>query len=141
MEHYGLTNVDLIEGIVWSETEQTGLTIEGNPAGGRKETKHDVDRGFKVVQVQAWKLDDVLPTLNVDRIDLLCSDVEGAELEMVKGASDYFSQKKVRNVAIAAYHDSATRNELISLLNKYGYKDVIYNGNIPQYGGIIYAHL
>ena len=141
---YGLTNVELVEGIVWSKTERTTFCIEGNPAGSRKATSSDrTNYPFSIIEVRAYALDDLLLSMEVDFVDLLACDIEGAEVEMVKGASTYFSRKRIRNVALAAYHvDPTYSEEIVEILKGYGYKDVYYtNKFLPHYGGLVYGHI
>lgn len=147
VSHYQLKNVALVKGIVWSRTEETTFCISGNPAGSRKATSSDlINYPDDVIEVQAYKLDDLLSSMKIDYIDILACDVEGAEWEMVQGADKYFTSHRIRNVALAAYHDfGAPRPHLfkriIWFLEERGYQDLEYHPDLPQYGGLVYGHV
>lgn len=79
------------------------------------------------IEVECDTLDNILKELGIDKIDLLKADVEGAELEMLRGARETLS--KGANVAIAAYHgrptldwDPPTYSEVKKFLEGLGYE-------------------
>jgi len=144
---YGLANVEVVDGIVWSEDIETDFCVHGNPAGYRKALSNDlVNYPDDVIQVQAYKLDTLFEQLNVDTVNLLCCDVEGAEWEMVRGADRFFTEKRIRNVALAAYHDISQDvgvhgyTLIMRFLEERGYKDLEFHPDLPHYGGLIYGH-
>ena len=46
-------------------------------------------------------LDDILEHLKIKCVDLLCCDIEGSEIDMIKGSHNYFSQRKIKNVTLS----------------------------------------
>lgn len=142
IKKYSLTNVTLVEGAVWSDDKIIDFCVEGNPAGSRKARKSDyVNYPNKIIKVQAYTLDSLLPKLSIDYVDLLAADVEAAEVEMVKGADRYFTEKRIRNVAIGAYHQTEFPETIMHILKSKDYKDLQYHGSMPHYGGIVYGHI
>jgi FkbM family methyltransferase len=139
VSHYGLTNVQVAPGIVWSSDGVVDFCIEGNPAGSRKATESDrLNYPRSVISVQAWTLDRLLENLHVETVDLLACDIEGAEYEMVKGADRYLKEKRIRNVALCAYHAPGMPEKVSSFLKERGYA-TFYGGALPHYGGIVYG--
>ena len=141
-KRYRLTNVEVVDGIVWGEDGETDFCVHGNPAGCRKAVSGDLENyPNDIIKVQAYKLDTLFEQLNVDTVNLLCCDVEGAEYEMVRGAEGYLKSKRILNVAIGAYHVPGMPAKIVSFLQSLGYHDVLYSGSIPQYGGVVFGHV
>lgn len=140
VSHYGLTNVQVINGLVWSSDEDREFCIYGNPAGSRMANEADhINYPGDVISVKAYKLDTLLPQIGVERVDLLTCDIESAEYDMVKGADRYLREKRILNVALCAYHAPGMPEKIISLLEERGYV-AFYSGELPQYGGIVFGH-
>lgn len=144
IEKYGLSNVTLVEGAVWSSNQTISFCIAGNPASARKAEDSDYKNyPGEIIKVKAYALDSLLSELSIDHVDLLAGDVEGAEVEMVKGAETFFTEHRIRNVAIAAYHhqELGLSEQVIAFLKSKGYKDIFYSKDLPHYGGIVYGHI
>ncbi|MEM2483159.1 MAG: FkbM family methyltransferase [Candidatus Nezhaarchaeales archaeon] len=54
---------------------------------------------FKSIKVKAMRLDTLVETLKLDRIDVIKVDVEGAELEVLKGAINTLKNYKPKIIA------------------------------------------
>lgn len=54
-------------------------------------------------KVPVVKLDDEVKRLNIDKVDFIKMDIEGAEIKAVMGTKKILERKRV-NVAIASYH-------------------------------------
>lgn len=148
IKQYDLKNITLVEGVVWSSSGEMDFSIRGNPAGSRIATNFDLKHHpQEVVKVNAWSLDDLLPKLGVEYVDLLCCDIEGAEWEMVKGAEKYFTEKRIRNVSLAAYHDISQTMDvhfytlIMGFLKERGYKNLEFHSGLPHYGGLVYGNI
>jgi FkbM family methyltransferase len=137
IQKYNLSNVTLIEAAVWSSNGIMDFCVKGNPAGAKKAV--DSDAKDTIIKVQAYTLDDILTKLSIQYVDLLAADVEGAEVEMVRGAEKYLTEHRIKNLAIAAYHKPEFPGEIMKILKTKGYKDIVYNENKPHYGGVVYA--
>ncbi|MEM4035811.1 MAG: FkbM family methyltransferase [Fervidicoccaceae archaeon] len=81
IELNGLSNVVALNIAAWSGEGALKLFI--GDSGGHHSLK--VNRGLGSVEVRARALDDVLDELGVERVDCVKIDVEGAELEVLKG--------------------------------------------------------
>lgn len=72
------------------------------------------------VQVQIKRLSDFLENEAFEKIDMLKVDVEGAELEVLKGISDSH-WKKIQNVVLETCDLSAGRADMNTLLEAQGF--------------------
>lgn len=83
--------------------------------------------------VRTYNLDYLFTTGLIDYIDFLKIDIEGAEIEVLKGISDE-NLKKVNNIAMEYHHKTLgynenLRSEIIKRLNKCGFNSyLIYMG-------------
>lgn len=140
--HYKLGNVIVVHGAVWSSDGSTSFYVGGNPAGNRVADAALLETcPNDCVQVDMFKLDTLLPRLGVDTVDLLACDVEAAEVEMVKGTEKYFNEKRIKHVALAAYHRAGFPEQIMEILSGHGYEGLIYSYSMPQYGGVVFGHV
>lgn len=130
-----LTNVTLVKAAVWNSKGTSNFVTYGNPAGHRLAVGSDpISYPSNITQVELVTLDEILPTL-VDHVDLLGCDVEGAELEMVKGAKTLLETGFIRNVALGAYHDPNKPEQIMEILRGHGFKALKYEE------GLVYGHV
>ena len=130
VETEGLSNVTLVRRAVWRERGRMKFCCMGNPAGHRLwGSPSDRD----VIEVEVDTVDNILD-LGVDHVDLFAADVEGAEVEMVKGMDRWLSEKKILHVAIAAYHRPGNPEAIMETLKQRGCRDIKYAG------GVVYGH-
>ncbi|MHA1582869.1 MAG: FkbM family methyltransferase [Candidatus Baldrarchaeia archaeon] len=107
--------ISSVNGIVnfYVSSESTGAHhILSNDEG-------NIGRGT-ILKVRAYTLDTlVLDTLGIDHVDVVKIDVEGHELEVIKGAQKLFQCSSPRIIVVETKRNS----ELLKILtNKYGYK-------------------
>lgn len=130
----------LVKKAVWRERRGLGRFVEwtkynaGNRLGanGGAEASDYPDRS---VQIEIDTIDGILDDLGINKVDLLTCDVEGSEIDLIKGASKYLSEKRILNVALCCYHDPGFYQIAISILENYGYKDLKYDD------GIVFGHI
>jgi FkbM family methyltransferase len=115
-----LKNVVALKRLLWSrktvvkfaETNTIGSSVFSAGGYGR------------IRRVRATTLDEELRRLNLDRVDFIKMDVEGAEIEILKGASRTLRNNAPR-LAIATYHvvrGRQTREEVERILRRLGYE-------------------
>lgn len=111
-----------------SNEENTGLAS----------TKFEISNNF--IQVPVKTLAYVMKELNVQSIDLVKLDAEGAELAILKGLGG--NLRKIRNLVIAAEHFPEEANELSNYLGSRGFKVQVKSiGNLPYvYAKVIQEH-
>ncbi len=98
-----------------------------------------LNRGKSAMNIQVNTLDNIVSELNLQRVDFIKMDIEGAELEALEGAEE--TLKKARKVVIAAYHvrnGEPTYNKVIDFLQKRGFK-TIGTTLIPNMLGLVYG--
>jgi len=78
-------------------------------------------RTTRVVQVEVRTLSSVLCHLGIRAVDFLKIDVEGSEMEVLKGAVDFLSDKRIKKISVAAYHDREESKMIREYLQKVGY--------------------
>jgi len=127
----GLTNVTLIEKAVWREKCRKKFCID-EPTSG-----HHLGTGHKTIEVEVDTVDNILDDLKLDHVDLFAADVENAEVAMVVGMEKWLGEKRIKNLAIAAYHKHPDGNyaEISEMLKEKGYR------GIKVWGGVVYAHV
>jgi FkbM family methyltransferase len=115
-----LDNVIIIEKAAWFTKEKLILRIPGSDYGYASVVRGD----GKNMLVEACPLDELLQ--DVDHIDILKIDVEGAEYEVLKGAKNTLHKTKCIVLEL-------TRNvkEVFELLMNYGFK--IKKAELPAY--------
>ncbi len=81
---------------------------------------------FGSQKINVVTLDSELKKLGVDRVDFIKMDIEGAEIESIKGCKDTL-KKNMPNLAIASYHvvnGKKTSIDLEKMLNRINYKTI-----------------
>ncbi len=137
LEHM-LNNVTLIKKAVWEKPGLMNFILGSNPSAHRVaevSMSYLKDRGLRTVEVEVDTVDNILGELNLDHVDLFAADVENAEVAMVNGMGRWLDAKKIRNLAIAAYHKYPDGNyaKISVMLEDKGYRV------IEVWGGVVYA--
>jgi len=116
----------IIQQIALSDVSQTAVLIEpdsfslnrGLAFMSKKDDKHTYERIKNTIEVKSLRLDDFSP--EKEEIGVLKIDVEGHEVEVLKGAQRLFEEGKIRDCVFeehSAYPTAAT-----CFLEKKGYK-------------------
>jgi FkbM family methyltransferase len=130
----GLGNVTVIEAAMWSETGTVALRVDGAEGSG---TSRVVDQGSEATLE--------VPAATVDRFagggaaapDLLKVDVEGAELEVLRGAEATLGAGRVREVFVETHplalaKRGSSEAEVAGLLGELGYAEVWATGRATE---------
>ncbi|MFV8226678.1 FkbM family methyltransferase [Christiangramia aquimixticola] len=131
-----VNNIQLRNKGLWSKTGKIKFFEDGSVASSSfYKAKNSIE---KIIQVIA--LDDFVEENKIEKIDFIKMDVEGAELEILKGAKKMLSQLKP-NLSIATYHLVEGELTYTSVENffretNYPYKTVFFeDGEIITYAG------
>lgn len=131
----GLRNVQIVPMGAWSSKKELPLYIS-DTIGGHTFNEESRDNRKTQEMCQLDTLDSILAKLGITNVDFIKMDIEGAEIEAIKGAHDLLVQCSPQ-MAIAAYHivdGKPTFKELSKQLrNIYGYKTRVSSD------GILYA--
>jgi FkbM family methyltransferase len=120
IELNGFKNITALNKGLWSKPGT--LKFVGDSIKGYSFMSADKDAG--AIDVPVVSLDDELERLNIKRVDFIKMDVEGAELEAIKGSARTLKAESVE-LAIASYHivDGAKSCfALEKMLQELGYK-------------------
>ena len=115
----GLDNVIVLNAACWDENDTVRLYRD---SGSTASTTHSLIDEFQgaYVSVGARKLDDMLRELEIDIVDLMKLDIEGAEAECFRGAQEFLSGNKIRKALFeCATEDS--KQACMSILEQCGY--------------------
>jgi FkbM family methyltransferase len=120
-------------------TEAALFVVEGNQTGCNSLRPPDVLSGTFPVRVRVIRIDDWLDKQRFRQIDFVKLDVEGAELEALKGASRLL-ERRPRPVILAEVQDVRTipwgyrANEILLHLHERGYKwfSVLVDGTVEE---------
>ena len=108
----GLGNVGLFKGAIMATSGVGRLYYSKSPAANSL-----VTRGHGYVEVETITLDELAALFQLDKIDFIKLDAEGAELEVLKGGLGVL-EKGVR-LSIAAYHTTAEGRQQIGELRAF----------------------
>jgi len=118
-----LDNIITLKKGLWSRNENLDFYNDNS------ETSHlifdDVIDKSKIVKIPVVKLDDELKKLGIKKVNFIKMDIEGAEVESIKGCKNILKENKV-NLAIASYHvidGEETRISLQKIFPKLGYNN------------------
>jgi len=122
----GLTNVTVIEAAVWGVPGTVGLRVDG--AAGTGTGRVVADRGDGVTQVPAVTV-DAFAGGGSAAPQVLKLDVEGAELEVLRGAAGALASGRIRDLFVETHPGELAERgkseaELDALLGAHGYAEV-----------------
>ncbi len=93
-----IKNVEIIKKAVSDKDEEVGLNIYKGIGHHSLSDKH-LSSAIDVQKVEAVSLDEFCKTKNINKIDFLKIDVEGFELEVLKGAKNLLKNKSIKLIA------------------------------------------
>jgi FkbM family methyltransferase len=88
-----------------------------------------LDRTFspftsKKIEVDAWRMDEMMLHLNVDKFDLAKIDVEGFALQVLKGFGDKLNNFKALQIELEikqVWSNQSYYNDVVDYLNKFSF--------------------
>ncbi len=126
-----LSKIIVVEKAVSDYKGTKGFVQTMDPSGYRLQS-HEQDFPNDSVVVQVDTLDGILDALKayfgIDHVDLLGCDCENQEVNVIKYARRWLSEKRIRHVAIACYHQEGNAEQAMQILNEHGYKNVVCEG-------------
>lgn len=87
------------------------------------------------IKVQSIRLDDFCKGKNIDSIDLLWLDAQGAELMILKGLGEMISKVKVMKIEVEfkpQYSDAPLFDEVLAFLEGKGFRFVRFLGKVDE---------
>lgn len=125
-------NVEIVGKGLWSEQGTTNLFLTNNTTHHSVVQKEIMSTGIEGnVTIQTATLDDILVELGINEVDLLFMNIEGAELEALKGAKK--TLQLTRNITVSCHRNERegfeTVNEAEEILYLSGF-NVRRNGDM-----------
>lgn len=123
IELNNIKNIIAINKGIWNKNEILKFDNRSNKGSIMVECANDEIKG-EIMNYGFIKLDDELEKLNINKVDFIKMDVEGAEIEAIEGCENILKNNNV-SLAIASYHirnGEETYKKLESILNNLGYK-------------------
>lgn len=129
VEINGLKNVIIVQKGIWSEKDEMRLYLSDYSIC-HSLVCEDTD---KSVDIEVDTIDNILNELKVNKVDFIKMDIEGAEIEALKGAKETLENNNVK-IAIAAYHEingePPTSKTIVPQLKRMGFKTDEENGMV-----------
>jgi FkbM family methyltransferase len=122
--------------------DDSSSLLPPNVTGSTFDRHHKLQR---TIEVNTITIDQICAQYNIDQIDVLKLDTQGAELSALKGASKMLSEKRVRLVYseiqfIHLYQGAAQFYEINAYLASHGYKLFnLYNFSHNQKGQLAWG--
>jgi FkbM family methyltransferase len=137
IKYHKLSNVIAFNKGVWSVSGNLLFQGEGNMGSGISSVQ---SRAANLLNVQVISLSDFCSEFNIDRIDYIKMDIEGAEVEVLKASGDVLKKYKPR--LIIEPHMVGVRlvtDDICKILSEYGYNtEILVQADLPL--PLIYAY-
>ncbi|NYB52438.1 MAG: FkbM family methyltransferase [Methanobacteriaceae archaeon] len=117
-----ISNIIPVNKGLWNK--KTQLNFKKNDKGSSLIFEENMANS--TINVSVVSLDQELDNLSINNVDFIKADVEGAEIELIKGSKKILLNNKV-NLAIASYHQlngEKTYIRLEKMLNQLGYDSI-----------------
>lgn len=111
----GMNNVTIVPTGLWSETTTLSLDSDGVASAVSSDGENE--------RIPVTTLDALMSTWGLDQVDVLKMDIEGSELQALKGAGEFL--KTCRYVCVASYHmvdGETTAGRVESILRLAGFE-------------------
>lgn len=122
-----LKNVIIIPKALWSKKGKMKFYYHISPGGHSLINKENIK---KIVETEVDTLDNILKELKIDKVDFIKMDIEGAEIEALKGAKEILKNNDVK-LAIASYHKvngQPTYKTIIPMMRKMEFNSYFKDG-------------
>jgi len=136
----GVENVFPFQTGIWSQAGVLHLdNVSGEPLQIISKQMHAAINEKSAIKVRAMPLSQVFDTYAIEKLDLLKLDCEGAEYEILSGASPEVFNKIER--IIMEYHDIDCHHHdhLVLLLERQGYRVYCHDNFVHDDIGYLYA--
>jgi FkbM family methyltransferase len=82
-------------------------------------------RSQKKLKIPVHTVDGLMRKLRIDSLDIMKIDVEGTEIQVLKGSNQMLKERRIRRVVVAAYHYPDECSEVSNLLRAFNYTIVV----------------
>ena len=134
-------NVHAFQKAIWSKGGELELDLSsGEPLQFTSQDKLATEKPADVINIEALPLEQVISAENLESIDLLKMDCEGAEYEILFGAQPQTLAQIER--IILEYHDldqNRNHSALAAYLEEQGYRVTCHGNLVHDHLGYLYA--
>lgn len=122
------TNITTEDAALGSKNgNKTFYQSDGTSSFFRTHVQKEGSKRIQQIKVKVLKLDSYLKLKKISKVNFVKIDVEGAELEVLKGAKDLLKKSDAPYLLIEAVDEylrngSASKDELVRYLEGFGYK-------------------
>jgi len=102
IELHNLKNVIPIKKGLWSKSDTLEFNEEASLGGAITSITARLFNK-KIRKIEVVSLSDIFAEYNLDKINFVKMDIEGAEIQAIEGAKEFIKEKNI-NFAIASYH-------------------------------------
>jgi FkbM family methyltransferase len=140
LELNNIENCEILSDALWSEKCTKEFFISHRP-GEHTLIDYEGDAHFQkkdVTTIHCERLDDLIKKHKIDKVDYLKMDIEGAEIEALKGA-ETFLKSQTPFLLIEALHEvdgKPAYHKIVTFLESLGYKML---KEVDNYRGTIFA--
>ena len=128
------SNTEILHGAIWNKDEK--LSIQNHEVGHEAGFCVDVNNKGKGV-VNGYTIDMIFDKYNIEKLDIVKLDVEGAEIEIFDDSSEKWLDRV--NILIVELHDRHRMGCSVAVygrLQKHGYRCKNYGENVIFYKDI-----
>lgn len=125
-----LKNLTLIKNPLWNENTIVEFIL-GDQTDDSSIINIDSERERGRLRLQANRLDSLFSKFNIEKIDFLKLDAEGAEPEVLEGAEGIFS--KIMKIAVDCSPErdgQSTTDAVLKILKRAGFKIILRNNRV-----------
>lgn len=137
----GLSNLRIHQMGLWAS--DASLVLEGDDSHASPALASGQEDSFQAISIDRYGADE-----NIDSLDLIVLDIEGGEIEALRGAGRYLSQPAGTAPTIlfevhrsyVDWSDGLENTHIVQLLREHGYTVFAlrdYNSNVPMTGRTI----
>jgi hypothetical protein len=117
-----ISNIRALRLALWSSDGVMKLYLAGSSSHSLKSFQKNIKN---YIEVQTKTLDTVIKEFGIQRVNLIKIDVEGAELEVLRGAQRTLMEND-SFLSIAAYHTKTEVKIISEYLRKKGFRTFVY---------------
>lgn len=133
------TRIEVDPRALWHISGESISYYSQGPGTSLDTTRHD-NKGHDSFRVNTVSIDDLVKEKNLPRVDFIKMDIEGAELDALRGAEQTLRAFKPR-LAISLYHNKTDLTEIPEYLNTLdiGYEFYLDHFTIHQEETVLFA--
>lgn len=119
-----LSNVATLPIAAGSELHQAYI-IPGE-TDGESHIADQISNNTRAAKVPVYRLDEILLIYGIDCVDIAKIDVEGYELEVLKGLRSYLKRGLIKHIVLEVHNKSLLKYAINMLRSEFRYNTIVY---------------